>query len=195
MRCRLPFPTKAWKKVGERRRRRRRRRREGEGVRERAVCLLCRADIIKDSPCVLPLPSSKGTLAPGSSASYSAAPAEKRLREWLWMAEDGTGAGGGGDTARVAFPIYFTNNSACFPHTCACKPLPLSSALSHPLRQLNTQYISVNPLNVSLFFAPPVLLSASFSLCLPLLNNPHPRPPPSFFLFLPFLRRDVSSRA
>lgn len=47
------------------------------------VCLLRGADIIKDSPCVLPLLSSKGMLAPGSSASYCVALAEKRLCKWL----------------------------------------------------------------------------------------------------------------
>lgn len=62
------------------------RRREvgSEGVSEWVlVCLLCGADIIKDSPCVLPLLSSKGMLAPGSSASHCVALAEKRLRKWL----------------------------------------------------------------------------------------------------------------
>lgn len=55
-----------------------------EGVSEWVLAfLLRRADIIKDSPCVLPLLSSKGMLAPGSSACYCAALAEKRLREWL----------------------------------------------------------------------------------------------------------------
>lgn len=60
--------------------------REGgrEGVSEWMLAfLLRRPDIIKDSPCVLPLLSSKGTLAPGSSACYCVALAEKRLREWL----------------------------------------------------------------------------------------------------------------
>lgn len=52
----------------------------GAGV---LVCLLRGADIIKDSPCVLPLLSSKGMLAPGSSASYCVALAEKRLCKWL----------------------------------------------------------------------------------------------------------------
>lgn len=45
--------------------------------------VLRRPDIIKDSPCVLPLLSSKGTLAPGSSALYCVALAEKRLHKWL----------------------------------------------------------------------------------------------------------------
>lgn len=73
----LPFPTKGWKRL------------EGggawreEGREEVKGFLLHGPDIIKDSPCVLPLLSSKGMLAPGSSASYCVALAEKRLRKWL----------------------------------------------------------------------------------------------------------------
>lgn len=61
----------------------------GEARREEGVSewmlpfLLRRLDIIKDSPCVLPLLSSKGMLAPGSSVLYYVPLAEKRLHKWL----------------------------------------------------------------------------------------------------------------
>jgi len=41
------------------------------------------ADIITDSPCILPFFSSKGMLALGSSVSYCEAPAKKRKGKWL----------------------------------------------------------------------------------------------------------------
>lgn len=58
--------------------------RREEGVSEWMLAfLLRRLDIIKDSPCVLPLLSSKGMLAPGSSVLYCVPLAEKRLHKWL----------------------------------------------------------------------------------------------------------------
>lgn len=57
------------------------------------ACLLRGADIIKHSPCILPLFSSKGMLAQGSSASYCVALAEKGL------CREGVGE-------QAVFPIY-----------------------------------------------------------------------------------------
>lgn len=130
------------------------------------VCLLRRADIIKDSPCVLPLLSSKGMLAPGSSASYCVALAEKGLCKWLWMAVEE------GARALAVFPIYqqgggYTNSSACFPTRAHAN---LSPALPHSL-------FSALPHTFpgSLFFCHPL------SNSLPLFPTVLPRPPLSLF--------------
>lgn len=136
-------------------------------------------------------------LAPGSSACYCAALAEKRQRKCLRMAEEEEEeeeAAGGGDTAQAVFPIYqqgggYTNNSACFPtHVHANLPpaLPYSlfSALSHTLSCSLTQYISVIHSICLSFSLPPFSVCLCF-LCLPLLNNPSS-------LSLPFLCCAVS---
>ncbi len=169
-----PFPIqgckKGWRCMEETR--------EGgsEGVHEWMLAfLLRRPDIIKDSPCVLPSLSSKGMLAPGSSACYCVALAEKRQRKCLRTAEEEEEEeeeeGARGDTAQAVFPIYqqgggYTNNSACFPHTCARKPFPCSAlfalfcSVSHSILQFNSVYFC-HPLNISLFLTAPRSLPVS----------------------------------
>lgn len=131
--------------------------------------LLRRPDIIKDSPCVLALLSSKGMLAPGSSACYCVALAEKRPRKWLRTAE-----GGGGGTAQATFPIYqqgggYTNNSTRF-HTHAnlspALPYSLFSALCHTLPCSLTLSIFCHPLNISLSHSPCFPCASAFSVYL-----------------------------
>lgn len=127
------------------------------------VCLLRRADIIKDSPCVLPLLSSKGMLAPGSSASYCVALAEKRRCTRLWTAKEE------GAREQAVFPIYqqgggYTNNSAMcmqtfLPH---CLILSLSHTLPGSLTLSiflsPTQYLSpLPPLSLFTSSKPPLL--------------------------------------
>lgn len=183
----LPFPYKGLEKVRGRRCMERGREGGREGVSEWMLAfLLRRPDIIKDSPCVLPLLSSKGTLAPGSSACYCVALAEKRLREWLWTAgEEEEGARGG--AAQAVFPIYqqgggYTNNSACFPTHVHANPSPalpysLFSALSHTLPCSLTLTIFLSPTQYLSLSHSPVFLLRPLSL---FTSSKQPPPPVSF---------------
>lgn len=152
------------------------------------VFLLRRADIIKDSPCVLPLLSSKGMLAPGSSACYCVALAEKRLRKWLWTAEEEEGARGGHGTGCVShLPAGrgVHKQFSLLSYTCACKPFSCTASftifcsVSHSPFQFNTQYTVYfcHPLNIFLFLTPPVF----FLPLLPLFTSSEQ--PPLFFAF------------
>lgn len=154
------------------------------------VCLLRGADIIKDSPCVLPLLSSKGMLAPGSSASYCVALAEKRLCKWLWTAEEE------GARALAVFPIYQQGGGKqtvqlAFPHICMqtfllhCLILSFLLCLTLSL----AVYVSVTH-SVTPFFSFPLF----FPRPLPSLFTSS-KPPPLFFRFHFFLCRLCASCA
>lgn len=161
------------------------------------MCLLRRADIIKDSPCILPILNSKGMLAPGSSASYCVALAEKRLCKWLCTAEEekeekSVGVGGYG-----AGCFLFTSSEggtqtiqSAFPHMCMQTFLLILSffALSHTLPGSLTLCIFLSPTQYLSLSHSSYFPSGNCVFCLPLLNN-------APFLFLSFLCCVVSSCA
>lgn len=155
-----------------------------EGASEWVLARLLRgADIIKDSPCILPAPSSKGMLAPGSSASYCVALAEKRLCKWLCTAEEEkeerVSGVGGGCFLFTSSEGGYTNNSVCFSTRVHAN---LSSyalflfisfllCLTLSLAVWHSVYFC-HPLNISLSLShSSYFLSGDCVFCLPLLNN------------------------